>query len=341
MAQALNTAGITLREKLVGIRKMEQKQAIEKEYLSRYDRSIMSGVAHRSEEAIIRVDPVSAADAIVVAVAVSSTTRGTGIVAVEELPLVVHLLPSLVRTAERGFEYWVYGVHDDDDIFWENKANTATLRTWFTANVQDPLSKKGITVKMAILRFNNPVHKPGPAFNFMLAAAVADGAEYLYRVNDDTEFIDQFSTVSVETLQAFSPPNFGVVGPICKQGNEKILTHDFVHRQHLEIFGMYYPPELSDWWMDDWITHVYGEEHTVKGPHSVFHHVGTSSTRYEVNFEHAKLLQGAVRLGRQKISDWLNAKKEAYMVLMELDRVGTDIWGKYTVELQGSQAKLN
>ncbi len=44
-------------------------------------------------------------------------------------------------------------------------------------------------------------------------------------------------------------------GPKCQQGNDKILTHDFVHRLHLEIFDMnYYPPELVDWWMDDWIS---------------------------------------------------------------------------------------
>ena len=29
--------------------------------------------------------------------------------------------------------------------------------------------------------------QPGPAFNFMMAAAAEDGADYLYRVNDDTE----------------------------------------------------------------------------------------------------------------------------------------------------------
>ena len=26
------------------------------------------------------------------------------------------------------------------------------------------------------------------------------------------------------------------------------------HTRMQIIFGAYYPPELSDWWMDDWIT---------------------------------------------------------------------------------------
>jgi len=31
----------------------------------------------------------------------------------------------------------------------------------------------------------------------------------------------------------------------------------------MEIFDMeYYTPELSDWWMDDWISQVYGSTRT-------------------------------------------------------------------------------
>ena len=40
--------------------------------------------------------------------------------------------------------------------------------------------------------------------------------------------------------------------------NNKILVHDFTHRLHMEIFNQqYYPEELPDWWMDDWMTFVY------------------------------------------------------------------------------------
>jgi hypothetical protein len=63
-------------------------------------------------------------------------------------------------------------------------------------------------------------------------------------------------------LQSFGRP-YGAVGPLCRQGNTKILTHDFTHRLHMEVFGMeYYPPELTDWWMDDWIARVYGSSRT-------------------------------------------------------------------------------
>ena len=39
--------------------------------------------------------------------------------------------------------------------------------------------------------------------------------------------------------------NVGAVGPACRQGNRRILTHDFTHKTHMEIFGgQYYPPAL-------------------------------------------------------------------------------------------------
>ena len=49
----------------------------------------------------------------------------------------------------------------------------------------------------------------------------------------------------------------GVVGPTHSGGNAGILTYDFVHRTHVNIFGFYYPRLFTDWWGDDWITHVY------------------------------------------------------------------------------------
>lgn len=35
------------------------------------------------------------------------------------------------------------------------------------------------------------------------------------------------------------------------------FTIDLVHRTHLDIFGEYYPPQLDNWYVDDWITYAY------------------------------------------------------------------------------------
>jgi hypothetical protein len=64
----------------------------------------------------------------------------------------------------------------------------------------------------------------------MMAAAAEDGADYLYRINDDTEFVTPWVGLALSALRGYSPPNVGVVGPICREGNTRIITHDLVHR---------------------------------------------------------------------------------------------------------------
>jgi hypothetical protein len=131
----------------------------------------------------------------------------------------------------------------------------------------------------------------GPIFIAMARAAYEAGADYFFRVNDDTEILERWPSAFVSALHSLPPP-FGVVGPLCQQGNTGILTHDFVHRTHMEIFEMnYYPPELVDWWMDDWISRVYGQQRTFKANSvPVVHHTGAHGQRYVVDRENEKKL---------------------------------------------------
>ena len=111
-----------------------------------------------------------------------------------------------------------------------------------------PAKVAGLTMQLAILHFKNMLHKPGPVFNYMMASMYADGADYMYRVNDDTVFTTKFARACVDALASFTPANIGVVGPKHRGGNTFIMTHDFVHRSHMEIFnGLYYPTRFISW----------------------------------------------------------------------------------------------
>ena len=69
----------------------------------------------------------------------------------------------------------------------------------------------------ALIRFENRARKPGPAFNVAMASAFADGADYLYRSNDDTAPATKFASKFAAKLATFSPPNVGVVAPYAAQ----------------------------------------------------------------------------------------------------------------------------
>lgn len=149
------------------------------------------------------------------------------------------------------------------------------VRKWFKEHVEDPMKANGISVTLRLVKVNNTLKKPGPVFNEMARAAYNGGADYFYRVNDDTELMSNWPDKFVKALLTLPKP-YGALGPVCNQGNQQILTHDFTSRLHMEIFGMnYYPPELADWWMDDWISRVYGKQRTFKAASiPVIHHTG-------------------------------------------------------------------
>ena len=85
-------------------------------------------------------------------------------------------------------EYCVYITYDEGDAFYDNEAREAEMDSWVQDKMVRPLAAKGIALRFARLRWTGPTGKPGPVFNFMMAAAFEDGADYLYRVNDDTQF---------------------------------------------------------------------------------------------------------------------------------------------------------
>ncbi|CAM9478688.1 unnamed protein product, partial [Phaeothamnion confervicola] len=198
-----------------------------------------------------------------VAVVTGSTARTLRNPGFRSIPLFQHLLPSLLPTMDCGFEYVVVVGYDVGDPYYDKKSTLQQVNAWFEEKVAGPaLARRNISVALDMLRVDNKLRKPGPVFLAAAAKAYAHGAEYLYRVNDDTEFRTPWAAKFVGALQRLGPP-YGVVGPASE--NKKILVHDFTHRLHMDIFrGEYYPAELTDWWLDDWISCVYGRKRTIR-----------------------------------------------------------------------------
>ena len=148
---------------------------------------------------------------------------------------------------------------------------------------------------------------PRIPFNDILRVVYEDGIyEYVVRVNDDSEFLTpKWDALAMATLQSFSPPNVGVVGPTCGEGNTHILTHDMVHlRTHMSIFnGSYYPPIFRNWYLDNWITQVYGHERTLKLSNwRVKHHV-KRGTRYRPDKYSKHHLHAETNVGQRRFAN--------------------------------------
>ena len=147
-------------------------------------------------------------------------------------------------------------------------------------------------------------------FNELMHDAAHTGVDFLVRLNDDTEILTiGWIRHAVKQLESFTPRYVGVVGPFCSQGKTEIMTHDMVHRTHLDIFGTYYPETFTNWYVDDWMSAVYGPTRTRKiKDWRVWHHVeyGTRYTPVAVDERH---LQNAIVHGALKIKNFINKQR--------------------------------
>ncbi|CAE7609811.1 unnamed protein product [Symbiodinium microadriaticum] len=255
-----------------------------------------------------------------IAIMAATTTRNIYEPSVKVLSLFQLLFASLRLSLDWGFQYMFVLGYDVGDKFYDSKAGLSKTKTWFDDNVAVPLKEKNIFIKLRTVRVDNKLRKPGPVFLEIARFAYDKGAQFLYRVNDDTEFRGRWPRLYANALLSLGPP-YGAVGPHSIGSNNRILTHDFVHRMHMEVFDMkYYPVELPDWWMDDWITHVYGPLRTFHSKKvGVYHHTNVHGQRYKVDQSNSKSLLKLIKKGRLTIRHWMIKNKISQLSVIEFE----------------------
>lgn len=183
----------------------------------------------------------------------------------KKFPIFTMLLPSFCRTITYDwlYIYHFYLAYDATDQYFSQASNRKAFQTEF----REVIRQHCLYDTASVLHLLECSHSGRPAWaqNDAMIAAYLNGADYFYRLNDDTvlsttNWLSSFTNV----LSNYRPRNLGVVGPTHDTGNLKILTYDFVHRTHIEIFGFYYPRIFTDWFADDWITYVYAPQHVTK-----------------------------------------------------------------------------
>jgi hypothetical protein len=191
----------------------------------------------------------------------------------------------------KKYDVRLYIAVDEDDEFWMNNLNKIHFPSW-------------LSVRFNVYPKKNKLNIP---FNQITKYAYQDGADYIVRVNDDSRFTsDSWISIGISKLLSFSPPNVGVVGPTFKGGNTLILTHDMVHRTHLDIFPDYYPEVFDNWWVDDWISSVYGPERTCKILEwQLVHETDSTGRRYGIDISQESLLSTQVKIGSAMIDKYL------------------------------------
>jgi hypothetical protein len=202
------------------------------------------------------------------AVGLAAGVRSAPGVPLAEQPLLSVLGPTLRRSLHPAYAYRLHLTHDADDGLWAEPASrdaaTAALLAFAHSphtppsasapsapSSPDPSTAERIEVSVHWHACPDCAGRPAWAHSHAAVAAVAGGAEYVFRINDDTAMPVNaaWTRDMIEELTARRVvPNVGVTGPDFDfPVPTPVLSHDFTHRTHVLVHGWHYPPTLPDW----------------------------------------------------------------------------------------------
>lgn len=234
----------------------------------------------------------------------NSTRIGLGIptknkanVSLEESPLIKVFLPTLnasiteVEWSRFGYVLYLGYDHGDPLLDTEDKSE-------FEKAVH------AICPMIEIRYYRVPASKwLSYIWNLLFTAAIHDGCDYYYQLNDDVAFKGEaWTTAFTQTLA--STNGLGVMGHSDLRWSCTLLTQAFVSATHYKIFGAMFPLEIRDWFTDNWITTVYGVGLTRCGKEWRIGN-GSGGQRYRQCEEPA--WREAVMAGQKRIAAWRKA----------------------------------
>ena len=159
-----------------------------------------------------------------------------------KMPLFNTMLPSFCDTCGSKFEYHFYFAYDYTDPLFTKPAQINVFSQIFQEIVQAKCKAK---IELHMVQCDH-TKKPAWAQNDAMMEAYIDNMEYFYRINDDSKLSNaKWPDIFVDRLKKYNPPNLGVVGPQHQGGNMAILTYDFTHHTHQDVFGFHYPRDFT------------------------------------------------------------------------------------------------
>ena len=183
-----------------------------------------------------------------IAIIIPTTSNKRNYSNIEDMDFFKIMYSSFLKTMnkDKKYNYNFYLGYDDDDTFYINNREKI-IEHFKKLNSENSIELHSVTGMKS---------KVGQIWSF-LADIAKEKNHFLYQLGDDIELITSgWEDVFIDTLKKRN--YIGVTGPK-DLTNPRILTQSFVHKIHLEIFKSYYPEKIYNWYIDDWITFVYGK----------------------------------------------------------------------------------
>lgn len=207
-----------------------------------------------------------------VALIIPSTSKGRNWQSCNETYLLKHTIKTFLHTYDMEHNYTFYIGIDKNDPIYDNN------------DVKEKISKfisvlKNIDLKFVYMDNVKKGHLT-IMWNILFDKAIEDNNDYFFQCGDDIEFHTKgWVNDCISVLKKSN--GIGLVGPI--NNNPHILTQSFVSKKHKELFGYYFPPDIINWFCDDWINEVYKKmNHFYPLKNHFCNNIG-GNPRYDIN----------------------------------------------------------
>lgn len=211
-----------------------------------------------------------------IAILIPSTSKDRKWEKFNDTYLIKHTLKTFLITYNQEHEYKFFiGIDKNDKIYDDETIKNQIIK--FVSIM------KNISIEFIYMEKVAKGHLT-VMWNILYDNALQQNYDYFFQCGDDIEFnTSNWVNDCISVLQKTN--GIGVVGPI--NNNPRILTQSFVSRKHKELFGYYFPPEIINWFCDDWINEIYKKiGHFYPLTQHFCNNVG-GQPRYEINNETA------------------------------------------------------
>lgn len=213
---------------------------------------------------------------------------------VEEIDFFKILLKSLLPTLSKEYQYNFYLGYDDTDKYFSHSKIQRQIINNFTKLAP-------LTTNLKLIKIVGKKGKLGNIWTILAQEAISE-VDYLYQCGDDIQFIDtNWTEKFVNILRKNN--NLGVTGPL-DLNNKSLLTQSFVHQKHLDIFGFYFPPNIKNWYIDDWIHNVYSPKYNFWEKNITVKNSG-GPPRYKVEYN-KEIYEKELEKGKKKLKQYVN-----------------------------------
>lgn len=244
--EPISEKGVQLAEEMVHL--SNQILDIQKKYTEAHQSSLQARKA-----AVNLVNGLENRNTVKICIGIPMTSKGTMMSTVSDSPLWSNLFDSFMKSIDWRSNRYVFrfylGFDKADPLYdtgdaWSEIREEFKNRATFRMSEQQ-LSDAAITtilekqLLLKLMHFEHLEGAPTQVVSQLMLAAYVDNFDYFYQVNDDTIIVTpNWAPKLVETLASNpSIPNFGVTGPV-DTNNDKIFTHSFVHRTHIEVMQL-------------------------------------------------------------------------------------------------------